>query len=179
MIKAVQLAFFFSIIAIVVAIIAFSIASNIPGPVGPVGPIGLKGSKGDVGYNGTQGPVGPMGPVGPLGAIGLNGSVGPPGNISGTYHIVRTFTDASSNFNFVTEGYVYKILYTVNGHETENTTFTFEIHNSLGLCGKDTKYLPIDATIEEVYTLWAVPNEYTLTVSGNVADWILEVWEFK
>ncbi len=179
MINAVKVAFFLSIIAVIVSVIAFSIASNIPGPVGPQGPVGPIGVTGEQGYNGTQGPIGPQGAVGPLGPPGPNGSIGPPGTINGSYYIVRTFTEASANLNFETTGFVYKILYSVDGHPTENVSFTFEIRDSLGLCGKDTKFIVNDTTIEEVYTLWAVPNEYTLTVTGNVAGWILEVWEFK
>ena len=179
MIKAVKLSFLISLIAIMVSVFSIMIASNIPGPQGPIGPQGIQGEQGPIGENGTQGPEGPVGPPGPQGEQGIQGIQGEPGTLNGTYHIVRTFTDTSTNLNFETEGFVFKVLYTVNGLDNETSYFEFEIKDSLGLCGKDNITVPIDTTTEEVYTLWALPNVYSLKVNSDADSWLLEIWEFK
>lgn len=67
---------------------AWTIVTNIIGPVGlkgdkgdqgPQGLTGATGAKGDKGDTGSQGLTGPMGPVGPIGLTGPQGPVGPQG----------------------------------------------------------------------------------------------------
>ncbi len=174
--KASKVSFFVSLIAILVAVSAILIASNIPGPIGPLGPIGPIGTTGPIGPVGINGSQGPEGVVGPAGPQGIAGPVGPNGSLSGSWSIIESQENTMS-FSITTTGYAFKVIWSANGN---NDTFEVDVKDQAGiLMDNNYRYIGIGDTGVGLMFTFSVPGTYTITANGNALEWVIEAWEFK